>query len=31
MDGGKIARLTGLMEKQGVLEKPIDPATLLVK
>jgi ABC-type nitrate/sulfonate/bicarbonate transport system substrate-binding protein len=31
MDGGKIARLTALMEKQGVLRKPIDPATLLVK
>jgi ABC-type nitrate/sulfonate/bicarbonate transport system substrate-binding protein len=31
MDGGKIARLTGLMEKQGMLSKPIDPATLLVK
>lgn len=31
MDGTQIARLTDLMEKQGMLKKPIDPATLLVK
>ncbi|NUR68669.1 MAG: ABC transporter substrate-binding protein [Streptomyces sp.] len=31
MDATQIARLTDLMKKQGMLEKPIDPATLLVK
>jgi NitT/TauT family transport system substrate-binding protein len=30
-DGAQIARLTQLMKKQGMLKKPIDPATLLVK
>ncbi|MDT7845387.1 ABC transporter substrate-binding protein [Streptomyces justiciae] len=31
MDARQIARLTDLMKKQGMLNKPIDPATLLVK
>ncbi|WP_345569052.1 ABC transporter substrate-binding protein [Streptomyces plumbiresistens] len=31
MDGEQIARLADLMRKQGMLKKPIDPATLLVK
>lgn len=31
MDARQIARITDLMEKQGMLKKPIDPATLLVK
>lgn len=31
MDSRQIARITDLMEKQGMLKKPIDPATLLVK
>jgi NitT/TauT family transport system substrate-binding protein len=31
MDGAQIARLAELMEKQGMLKKTIDPATLLVK
>jgi NitT/TauT family transport system substrate-binding protein len=31
MDAAQIARLTELMKKQGMLSKPIDPATLLVK
>jgi NitT/TauT family transport system substrate-binding protein len=31
MDGEQITRLTDLMEKQGMLKKPIDPAKLLVK
>ncbi|WP_246114080.1 ABC transporter substrate-binding protein [Streptomyces montanus] len=30
-DPGQLARLTELMEKQGLLKKPVDPATLLVK
>ncbi|MDQ0598123.1 NitT/TauT family transport system substrate-binding protein [Streptomyces canus] len=31
MDAAQIARLTELMKKQGMLSKPIDPATLLVR
>ncbi|MFD5010973.1 ABC transporter substrate-binding protein [Streptomyces chartreusis] len=31
MDATQLTRLTDLMEKQGMLKKPIDPATLLVK
>ncbi|MFI1356637.1 ABC transporter substrate-binding protein [Streptomyces sp. NPDC020898] len=31
MDATQIARLTELMQKQGLLKKAIDPATLLVK
>lgn len=31
MDATQIARLTELMEKQGLLKKAIDPATLLVR
>ncbi|WP_327720054.1 ABC transporter substrate-binding protein [Streptomyces sp. NBC_00490] len=31
MDAAQIARLTQLMKKQGMLSKPIDPATLLVR
>ncbi|MFJ2000773.1 ABC transporter substrate-binding protein [Streptomyces chartreusis] len=31
MDAAQLTRLTDLMEKQGMLKKPIDPATLLVK
>ncbi|MFI9827429.1 ABC transporter substrate-binding protein [Streptomyces sp. NPDC051913] len=31
MDATQIARLTDLMKKQGMLEEPIDPASLLVK
>lgn len=31
MDATQLARLTDLMKKQGMLDKPIDPATLLVK
>ncbi|MFD3836208.1 ABC transporter substrate-binding protein [Streptomyces sp. NPDC058642] len=30
-DAAQIARLTELMKKQGMLSKPIDPATLLVR
>ncbi|MFJ3668944.1 ABC transporter substrate-binding protein [Streptomyces sp. NPDC090106] len=30
-DGTQIARITALMKKQGMLEQPIDPSTLLVK
>ncbi|MER5220784.1 ABC transporter substrate-binding protein [Streptomyces flaveus] len=30
-DPGQLSRLTELMEKQGLLKKPVDPATLLVK
>ncbi|AZP21081.1 ABC transporter substrate-binding protein [Streptomyces aquilus] len=31
MDAAQIARLTELMKKQGMVQKPIDPAALLVK
>jgi ABC-type nitrate/sulfonate/bicarbonate transport system substrate-binding protein len=31
MDARQLSRLTDLMEKHGMLKKPIDPATLLVK
>lgn len=31
MDAAQLTRLTDLMEKQGMLKKPIDPATLMVK
>lgn len=31
MDAAQLTRLTDLMEKQGMLQKPIDPATLMVK
>ncbi|MFG2551314.1 ABC transporter substrate-binding protein [Streptomyces sp. NPDC048581] len=31
MDATQLKRLTDLMEKHGMLKKPIDPATLLVK
>ncbi|MEU6371886.1 ABC transporter substrate-binding protein [Streptomyces sp. NPDC046909] len=31
MDGAQIGRISELMEKQGMLKKPLDPATLLVK
>ncbi|WP_405590773.1 ABC transporter substrate-binding protein [Streptomyces sp. NBC_01092] len=31
MDATQLTRLTGLMEKQGLLKKSIDPATLLVE
>lgn len=31
MDAAQLKRLTDLMKKQGMLQKPIDPATLMVK
>lgn len=31
MDAAQLTRLTDLMAKQGMLKKPIDPATLMVK
>ncbi|MCL8014327.1 ABC transporter substrate-binding protein [Streptomyces sp. AS02] len=31
VDAAQLKRLTDLMEKQGMLKKPIDPATLMVK
>ncbi|WP_128431125.1 ABC transporter substrate-binding protein [Streptomyces cyaneus] len=31
VDAAQLTRLTDLMEKQGMLKKPIDPATLMVK
>jgi NitT/TauT family transport system substrate-binding protein len=31
MDAAQLGRLTDLMEKQGMLKKPIDPATLMVE
>jgi NitT/TauT family transport system substrate-binding protein len=30
-DPAQLRRLTALMSKQGLLKKPLDPATLLVK